>query len=81
MAVERDYMIDKQNFISVDGKTVRNSFGEFFTIGEIVKHEDETVGEAKILSFQPDTERNEIRVNTTEGFAHIDFLVKIEKVN
>jgi len=31
----------KQNFISVDGKTVMNSYGEFFTVGETVKHEDE----------------------------------------
>ena len=30
----------KQNFISVDNKTGRSSYGEFFTVGEIVEHHD-----------------------------------------
>lgn len=71
-------LFDKhQNFISVDGKTVINSYGQYFTVGEIVKHDDSSVGEAKIISFEPITERNEIRVETDKGYAHIDFLVKI----
>lgn len=68
----------KQNFISVDGKTVMNSYGEFFTVGEIVKHEDEEAGPAIVISFEPDINNNEIRVNTNEGYAYIDFLVKIK---
>lgn len=65
----------KQNFISVDGKTVRNSYGQFFTVGEVVGHEGAS-DTATILSFEPVTEENEIRVITTKGHAHIDFLVK-----
>lgn len=67
----------KQNFISVDGKTVINSYGEFFTIGELVEHDDDTVGKATIISFEPKIEENEITVITDKGYAHIDFLVKI----
>ena len=66
----------KQNFISVDEKIVRNSYGEFFTIGEKVKHEDEEVGIATIVSFEADEEKNEIKVTIDKGYAHIDFLVK-----
>lgn len=67
-----------QNFISVDGKTVMNSYGQFFTVGETVKHEDEEAGSATIISFEPNVDKNEIRVNTDKGYAHIDFLVKIK---
>ncbi len=68
----------QQNFISVDQKTVRNSYGEFFTIGETVRHDDNEAGEATILSFEPIIERNEIKVYTDKGYAHIDFLVKVK---
>ena len=68
----------KQNFISVDGKTVMNSYGEFFTVGELVLHEDETAGPATITSFETKIDNNEIRVNTDKGYAHIDFLVKVK---
>ncbi len=67
----------KQNFISVDGKTARNSYDYFFTVGEIVKHDDNTAGEAIINSFELDKGRNEIRVNTDKGYAYLDFLVKV----
>ena len=66
----------KQNFISVDKKTVRNSYGEFFTVGELVKHDDEEAGTAKIISFECNIEKNEIKVVTDKGYAHIDFLIK-----
>ncbi len=69
----------KQNFISVDGKTVRNSYGEFFTVGETVKHEDDEAGDATIVSFKPDIDKNEIKVITDKGYAYIDFLVKKEQ--
>jgi hypothetical protein len=67
----------RQNFISVDKKMVINSYGEYFVVGEKVKHEDTDAGEATIISFEPDVKKNEIRVNTDKGFAHIDFLVKV----
>ena len=69
----------KQNFISVDGKTVRNSYGEFFTIREKVKHQDEEAGAATILLFETDVVKNEIKVTTDKGYAHIDFLVKTKE--
>lgn len=68
----------KQNFISVDKKTVRNSYGEFFTVGEIVGHENLEVGEATILVFEPDMEQNEVKAHTNKGWCHIDFLNKLE---
>lgn len=66
-----------QNFISVDKKTVRNSYGEYFTVGELIGHEgaDDT---AIIISFKPIEEENEITVITDKGYAHIDFLIKIK---
>lgn len=67
----------KQNFISTDRQTVRNSNGEFFTIGEEVGHEDKDAGTATILNFEMDEEYNEIKVHTTSGYAHLDFLVKL----
>jgi thioredoxin reductase len=67
---------EKQNFISVDGKTVRNSYGDFFSVGDIVRHDDASAGTAKIISFEPIKERNEIRVHTDKGYAHIDFIFK-----
>lgn len=70
-------MLKRQNFISVDKNTVINSYGEVFTVNETVAHEDDEVGTATILSFEPIEDRNEIRVNTDKGFAHIDFLVKL----
>jgi len=65
-----------QNFISVDGKTARNSYGDFFTVGETVAHQETSFGEAKIMSFEPKTEENEITVMTDRGYTHLDFLIK-----
>lgn len=67
-----------QNFISVDKKTVRNSYGEFFTVGQTVRHDDNNAGTATIISFEPIEERNEIRVHTDKGYAHIDFITHID---
>lgn len=71
-------MKTRQNFISVDNQTVINSYGDYFTVGEKVTHQDNTVGEATILNFEPDVNKNEVRVNTDKGYAHIDFLLKNE---
>ena len=67
----------RRNFISVDEKMVINSYGEYFVVGEKVKHEDTEAGEATIISFESDVDKNEIRVYTDKGYAHIDFLVKL----
>lgn len=70
----------RQNFISVDKKTVRNSYGEFFTVGQTVGHEGaDDDNTATILSFEEDVEGNEIKVNTDKGYAHIDFIYNIKK--
>lgn len=69
-------METKQNFISVDGKTARNSYNEFFSVGETVKHEDDSAGSATILRFEVDKEMNEVKAHTDKGYSHIDFLVK-----
>lgn len=68
----------RQNFISVDGKTVRNSYGDFFTVGETVGH-DGAANNAIIISFESNLERNEIEVITDKGYAHIDFILKLNK--
>ena len=67
----------KQNFISGDSKTARDSYGNYFTVGEVVGHQavPET---AKILRFTPDVESNEINAITDRGSAHLDFLIKLE---
>lgn len=72
-------MTTKQNFISVDRKTAMTSYGEFFTVGEVVGHEDDTCGDATIESFTLLVNENEIRVETDKGFARLDFIVKIDK--
>jgi hypothetical protein len=63
-----------QNFISVDGKTVRNSYGKFFTIGDVVKHQDNSAGTATIVSFEANPNMNEIKAITDKGSAYIDFI-------
>lgn len=73
-------MTKKQNFLSVDGKTARNSYGEFFNVGEVVGHQDEEAGTATILSFEPKENENEITVHVTRGYAHLDFITKFPYV-
>lgn len=70
--------ITKQNFISVDRQTAISSYGEVFSVGEVVGHEDENTGEATIESFTLMVSENEIRVETDKGFAHLDFIVKLK---
>ena len=53
----------------------------FFTVGEVVGHEDDTCGDATIESFTLLVNENEIRVETDKGFARLDFIVKIDKKN
>ena len=57
-------------------KTVRSSYGDFFTIGEIVGNADRSIGEATISTFEIDIKNNEIKAITDKGWAHVDFLVK-----
>lgn len=72
-------MLEKnQNFISADYKTAINSYGEYYTVGELVKHEDDSVGFATILSFEIDANFNEVGAITNRGYTHIDFLAKIK---
>ena len=68
---------NRQNYLSVDEKTAMSGNGDFFKIGEKVKHDGAGEEQATIQSFICDKDRNEIRVNTDKGYAHIDFLVKL----
>lgn len=67
----------RRNFLSVDKFMAINSYGEYFKVGETVMHEDKSAGEALILSFELDEDRNEVKVNTDQGYAYVDFLVKM----
>lgn len=62
------------NFLSVDNKIARNSHGVFFKIGDIVKHESEEDDLATIQGFKIDKRSNEVKVFTTRGHCHLDFL-------
>ena len=66
------------NFISVDYKIARNSYGDFFKIGEDVGHENNE-DTATIISFELDEESNEVKAWTDKGWAHIDFICKLEE--
>lgn len=66
----------RQNFVSVDSKTARNSHGDFFTVGETVRHQEDLAGNATIQKFEADLDKNEIRVDTDKGYAYLDFLEK-----
>jgi len=66
----------RKNFISADRQSAISSLGERFEAGEKVGHQDELVGDAVIISFEIDEESNEVKVNTSGGWAHLDFLVK-----
>ena len=68
----------KQNFLSVDKKTARSSYGEFFTVGETVGHQDKEAGIATITSFEFDEKMNEVFVLTDKGYAYLDFIEKRE---
>ena len=68
---------NKQNFISADFRFVKNSYDDYFEVGDIVAHEDEEAGEAQIDGFGIDAYSNEIIAYTNRGFAHIDFIHKI----
>jgi len=69
----------KQNFISTNKSAAINSYGDVFTIGNIVIHDDGTAGEATITGFEIDDEYNEVKVFTTSGYAHVDFISHKDK--
>lgn len=68
--------IKRQNFISADGKSAKDSYDNYFTVGDEVKH-DGAVELATIIGFSIDKETNEVAATTTKGIARIDFLTKI----
>jgi hypothetical protein len=67
------------NFISVDHKIARNSYGDFFKVGELVGHEELNNETATIMSFELDEESNEVKAWTDKGWSHIDFICKLEE--
>ena len=67
---------NKQNFISADFKSARNSYDEYFEIGDNVKHEGAGEESATIYRFSIDSVQNEVLAHTSKGWAHIDFIYK-----
>ena len=67
---------NKQNFISADFRFAKNSYDEYFEIGDNVKHEGAEDGSATIYEFSIDSKQNEIIAHTSKGWAHIDFIYK-----
>ena len=74
----KEQMLTRQNFLSVDKKTARSSEDQFFTIGEECGHEGAT-DYAIIYGFVEEIDGNEIKVFTSKGHCHLDFLVKKPK--
>lgn len=66
----------RQNFLSVSKKIARDSFGVYYKVGELVGHEG-AEDTAIIESFSIDKESEEIKVQTSKGHCHLDFLFKI----
>lgn len=75
---EKDKMHKRQNFLSVDKKTARSSYGDYFQIGDEVGHEgaDDL---AIIYGFVEDFDGNEIKVFTSKGYCHLDFCTTADK--
>lgn len=67
----------RQNFLSVDKKIAINSFGSYYKVGEEVGHEG-AEDKAIIESFSIDEESAEVKVHTSKGHCHLDFLFKME---
>jgi len=67
---------DRGNFMSTDKTIAINSYGDVFQVGEDVGNDinDEV---AEIISFEFDTESNEVLAKTNLGTRHIDFLEKL----
>jgi hypothetical protein len=72
--------ISKRNFISPDNQVARDSYGNFYKVGELVGHSDpEEHRTAVILEFIPENS-DEVSAITTLGLTHIDFLVKLPNI-
>ncbi|NJL72564.1 MAG: hypothetical protein HC888_13850 [Candidatus Competibacteraceae bacterium] len=71
--------IKDQNFLSVDGQAARDSYGQFFSVGEKVGNTSASKSEetAVIQRFELDRDSNEVKAHTDKGWNHIDFLQKL----
>ncbi len=66
---------DRHDYLSVDGTRVLSCHGEFFHVGQEVKHEGADENEIGIIErFELDVEDNSILAYTTKGHGHIEFL-------
>lgn len=77
----------KKHFIALDKRsaiiyeTVTGNI-HFFEVGDVVKHDDDTVGLATIVSFEESHDYpGEVKVNTTSGYAHLDFIIKLNNTS
>lgn len=75
---KEDFMITNENLISCSRNVVINTTGEVLKVGDLVKHQDENAGRAIILSFEINEELGEVKAQTDKGYAHIDFLTKVD---
>lgn len=65
----------RQNFLSVNKKIARDSFGTFFKVGDTVGHEGTEGNETAIIErFEIDDDYEEVKVFTTRGHCHLDFI-------
>lgn len=69
---------DRQDYISIDKKTVISSEGEILKIGSKVKHDSAGDEIAIIKKFTIDKESYDIIAHTTKGTARISFLYNIK---
>lgn len=63
------------NLINATFTIARNSYGEFFRVGENIKN-DSGKEIAIIEKFELDIEQNEIKAITNLGWIHLDFIKK-----
>lgn len=67
----------QQNFISVNGLIARDSYGNYFKIGEEVGHDGAEEGDTAIIEKFEVIPNDEIKVYTTKGHCRLDFLIKL----
>ena len=73
--LKQEYRID---YLSVDKQIALSAEGEFFKVGDIVKHESEGDDTATIESFFLNEETMDVLAQTNLGAARICFIYKAD---
>lgn len=66
----------RKDYLSVDKQTAISAHGEFFEVGDVVKHESQGEEKATIESFYLDEVEMDVIAKTTLGTARICFIYK-----